>query len=63
MYQETIQRGHYEDELIVKQLEMLSQNIESCCNNVIINLNITIEKKDKTTGRFSDYDQRKKKKS
>lgn len=57
MYQELIQRGHYEDELIIHQLEKVEQNVESCCNNMIINLNLAIGEEG-MIGRPEEYDQR-----
>lgn len=57
LYQEMIQRGHYEDELIVNQMGMLAQNVESCCNNIIINLNISIgEERKGLMGGLSGFD-------
>lgn len=58
IYQEMLQRGHYEDELIVHQMERLSQNVESCCNNIIINMNISIGGKAGLAGSLEEYDQR-----
>lgn len=57
LYEKMIQRGHYEDALIVNQMEMLSRNVESCCNNIIINLNISIgEGNEGLMGRISGFD-------
>lgn len=46
IYHDLTQRSHYEDELIIHQMERLYQNVESCCNNVIINLNLAINSSD-----------------
>lgn len=58
VYQEMLQRGHYEDELIVHQMESLSQNAESCCNNIIINMNISMGGKEGLVGSIEEYDHR-----
>lgn len=58
MYHELIQRRHYEDELILHQIERLEQNVESCCNNIIINLNLAIGSKEGIIGSPDEYDQR-----
>ena len=39
IYKEMVQRGSYEDGLIMQQMEGLSQNVKSCCNNMILGLN------------------------
>ena len=41
MYEKLIQGRNYEDNLIVQQIGMLSTNLNSCCNSVIVNLNNT----------------------
>lgn len=41
MYEKLIQGRRYEDNLIVQQIGMLSTNLNSCCNSVIVNLNNT----------------------
>lgn len=56
MYEELIQRGHYEDELILNQMERMEQNMESCCNNMIINLNLSIGSKEGLLGSPAKYD-------
>ena len=58
IHQELIQKVHYEDEMIVNQMEQLSQNVESCCNNLIINLNLTIDTKAGIIDKPEMYDQR-----
>ncbi len=58
IYGQLIQRGHYEDELIVHQIETTQQNAESCCNNIIINLNLAIGSKEGVIGKPDKYDQR-----
>lgn len=58
IYGEMVQRGHYEDELIENQLERLSQNVESCCNNIIINLNISTGGYEGLMGGVKGQDQR-----
>lgn len=55
MYEELIQRGHYEDELILHQMERMEQNMESCCNNMIINLNLSIGSKEGLLGSPAKY--------
>lgn len=42
MYDKMIQGRNYEDDLIVQQISKLSTSLNSCCNNVIVNLNNTI---------------------
>lgn len=58
IYGEMVQRGHYEDELIENQLERLSQNVESCCNNIIINLNLSTGGYEGLMGGIRGQDQR-----
>lgn len=42
IYQELLQRDAYEDKLIIQSLDNLSQNVESCCNNMIMELNVSL---------------------
>lgn len=58
MYHELVQGRHYEDELILHQIEQLEQNVESCCNNMIINLNLAIGSKEGIIGSPDKYDQK-----
>ena len=43
IYQELLQREAYEDKLILQSLDNLSQNVESCCNNMIMELNVSLD--------------------
>ncbi|GAA6409695.1 sensor histidine kinase [Blautia hominis] len=46
LYSELTKRSDYEDGLIIQQLDNLTQNIESCCNNVIMEINISMTKRE-----------------
>lgn len=39
LYSELTKRSDYEDGLITQQMDNLTQNVESCCNNVIMEIN------------------------
>lgn len=39
---ELLQKTLYEDSLVIDRVQRMVQNVESCCNNTIINLNISV---------------------
>lgn len=46
LYLELTKRSEYEDGLITQQINNLTQNVESCCNNLIMEINRSMTKRE-----------------